>query len=246
MQLHDGEGRSGAARIVSGSYDQTVRVWDGESGEEVAMLEGHDSEVISVCSFRTAEGAVRIVSGCWDKTVRVWDAESGEEVAVLKGHDDMVWSVCSFTTAEGAVQIMSGSDDKTVRVWRAVSGDCSSYEVIEVISGEGTVWALHAPNARRLYAAIGSVGHPLIYALKDVGPGQDAGQLWVVEVVWAMLVAFSRPRTHIWCGRRLRRLVEELPWGCHGGSSVGSKCRRGQCIWRTSIIARSAGCGVWR
>ena len=114
---------------------------------------------------------MRIVSGSLDKTVRVWDAESGEEVAVLKGHGDRVLSVCSFRTAEGAVRIVSGSQDKTVRVWRAVPGDCSSYEVIEVISGEGTVFAVHAPNARRLHAAIGSAGHPLIYALKDVGPG---------------------------------------------------------------------------
>jgi WD40 repeat protein len=114
---------------------------------------------------------VRIVSGSQDQTVRVWDGESGEEVAVLKGHDDVVCSVCSFTTAEGAVRIVSGSLDKTVRVWRAVPGDCSSYEVIEAISGEGVAWSVHAPNARRLHAAIGSAGHPLIYALKDVGPG---------------------------------------------------------------------------
>jgi WD40 repeat protein len=157
-------------RIVSGSQDKTVRVWDGESGEEVAVLKGHDGAVYSVCSFRTAEGAVRIVSGSYDKTVRVWDGESGEEVAVLKGHDGGVGSVCSFRAAEGAVRIVSGSEDKTVRIWGVVAGTSSSFEVVEVISGEGTARALHAPNARRLHAAIGSAGHPLIYALKEVGP----------------------------------------------------------------------------
>ena len=52
----DREGR----RIVSGSYDKTVRVWDAASGAELACLRGHDSMVTSVAFDR--EGR-RIVSG---------------------------------------------------------------------------------------------------------------------------------------------------------------------------------------
>ena len=52
----DREGR----RIVSGSDDNTVRVWDAATGAELACLRGHDSWVTSVAFDR--EGR-RIVSG---------------------------------------------------------------------------------------------------------------------------------------------------------------------------------------
>ena len=61
-------------RIVSGSLDRTVRVWDAVSGECVlGPLEGHTGWVRSV-SFSGDDK--RIVSGSGDRTVSVWDAVS--------------------------------------------------------------------------------------------------------------------------------------------------------------------------
>ena len=66
-------------RIVSGSWDKTVRVWDAESGAELARrCAGMKTGVTSVAF--SPDGR-RIVSGSCDKTVRVWDAESGAELA---------------------------------------------------------------------------------------------------------------------------------------------------------------------
>ena len=56
-------------RIVSGSGDETMKVWDALSGVCLSTLEGHDKEVESVCI--SADGQ-RIVSGSRDKTVKVW------------------------------------------------------------------------------------------------------------------------------------------------------------------------------
>ncbi len=47
-------------KIVSGSYDKTVRVWDME-GNELAICRGHEDWVMSVCV--TKDG--KIVSGSW-------------------------------------------------------------------------------------------------------------------------------------------------------------------------------------
>ena len=66
---------SDGSRIVSGSYDKTVRVWDAMSGEELKSLAGHTGPVPSVAF--SPDGS-RIVSGSLDKTVRVWDAKGGE------------------------------------------------------------------------------------------------------------------------------------------------------------------------
>jgi WD40 repeat protein len=119
-------------RIVSGSKDRTVRVWDAHTGKQLAMLEGHTFWVQSVAF--SADGA-HIVSGSEDMTVRVWDAHTSKQLAVLKGHTGWVWSVAF---SPDGLHIVSGSGDKTVRVWDAHSGkqlavlDGHEYEVVSV------------------------------------------------------------------------------------------------------------------
>jgi WD40 repeat protein len=103
-------------RIVSGSGDRTVRVWDAHSGAELACLRGHDGWVQSV-AFSPDGG--RIASGAEDKTVRVWDAHSGAELACPRGEAAIVNSV-AFSPDGG--RIVSGAVDRTVRVWDAHSG----------------------------------------------------------------------------------------------------------------------------
>jgi WD40 repeat protein len=60
-------------RIVSGSEDKTLKVWDALTGLETLTLKGHSGPVSSV-SF--SPDGKRIVSGSWDKTVKVWDISS--------------------------------------------------------------------------------------------------------------------------------------------------------------------------
>jgi len=108
--------------IASGSWDNTVRIWDAESGEERAVLRGHEGPV---CSVAFSPGGDRIVSGSGsyeervDNTVRLWDARSGAELAVFRGHE---WFVSSVVFSPDGRRIVSGSYDRTVRVWDAESG----------------------------------------------------------------------------------------------------------------------------
>ena len=73
-------------RIVSGSGDGTVRVWDADTGAELHCLRGHAGWVKSVAFDPQGR---RIVSGSDDGTVRVWDAATGTELHCLRGHDGM-------------------------------------------------------------------------------------------------------------------------------------------------------------
>lgn len=106
-------------RIVSGSWDDTVRVWDAESAVELACFRGHEYSVESVAY--SPDGRRIVSGGGWrDKTVRVWDAESGAEMACLRGHED---SVLSVAYSPDGWRIVSGSTDQTVRMWDAESGN---------------------------------------------------------------------------------------------------------------------------
>ncbi|KAF8157273.1 WD40-repeat-containing domain protein [Crassisporium funariophilum] len=108
---------SDGSRIVSGSIDRSVRVWDASTGEEKHVLNGHTLHVTSVAFSN--DGSC-IVSGSRDKSVRVWDASTGEEKHVLYGHTDGVNSVAF--SSDGTC-IVSGSIDKSVRVWDASTGE---------------------------------------------------------------------------------------------------------------------------
>ncbi len=107
-----GDGR----RIVSGSRDKTLRIWDAVSGILLITLQGHEGDVMAAAW--SADGR-RIVSGGADKTVRLWDATSGAALAELRGHTAAITSVAFSPLGR---QIASGSDDKSIRLWEATSG----------------------------------------------------------------------------------------------------------------------------
>ncbi|KZP21256.1 hypothetical protein FIBSPDRAFT_1044218 [Athelia psychrophila] len=108
-------------KIVSGSSDKTVRVWDAITGQAaLPPLEGHEEEVYSAAF---SPDGTKIVSGSSDKTVRVWDAVTGQAALLpLEGHED--WVVSAAFSPDGT-KIVSGSGDKTVRVWDAVTGQAA-------------------------------------------------------------------------------------------------------------------------
>jgi WD40 repeat protein len=103
-------------RIVTGSDDNTARVWDASTGAEKLRLDGH-TRPVSVVAV-TPDGA-GIVTGSDDNTARVWDASTGAEKLRLDGHTGPVRGVA--VTPDGA-HIVTGSEDTTVRVWNAGTG----------------------------------------------------------------------------------------------------------------------------
>jgi WD40 repeat protein len=104
---------------VSGSGDETVRVWDLQREQCTATLQGHTSAVLAVAM--DAQGRIA-VSGSHDRTVRVWDLKRRRCAATLEGHWGEVSAVA--VDAQGRIAVSAGSWDRTVRVWDLSSGRC--------------------------------------------------------------------------------------------------------------------------
>ena len=109
---------SDGKRVVSGSWDNTLMIWDALSGECIKALKGHEKKVTSV---DLSPDGRKIFSGSMDKTLRIWDMQSGECLRVLNGH--LGWVNTIVSSPDGR-RIISGSDDKTLRIWDAFSGEC--------------------------------------------------------------------------------------------------------------------------
>ncbi|QRV93089.1 hypothetical protein RhiJN_21107 [Ceratobasidium sp. AG-Ba] len=99
-------------RIVSGSSDGTVRVWNPDTSAQAVTVGVRLGEVFSVAF--SPDGR-RVVSGSSDKTVRVWDAQTGAQIGAPRiGHSQ---SVLSVVFSPNGRRIASGSRDETLRVW---------------------------------------------------------------------------------------------------------------------------------
>ena len=97
--------------LASGSDDNTVRLWNTNTGESLGILTGHKSDVNSVAF--SPDGRM-IVSGSDDDTVRLWDANTGEYLRIFTGPEADVNSVAF--SPDGRM-IAGGSNDNTVHLW---------------------------------------------------------------------------------------------------------------------------------
>jgi len=109
---------SDGKRALSGARDNTMRLWDMETGRCLRMFDGHNGEVN--CVVWSADE--RLAFSCSDdRMVRLWDVETGSCLRVLEGHTDIVRRVAWSPDQRCA---LSGSKDKTMRLWDVKTGRC--------------------------------------------------------------------------------------------------------------------------
>ena len=97
--------------MVTGSMDNTAKVYCMSTGDCLLTLEGHTWAIISLCI--TPDGT-KVVTGSGDRTSKVFDITTGVCMMTLRGHDGGVRSV--FVSPDGH-HIVTGSYDKKINVY---------------------------------------------------------------------------------------------------------------------------------
>jgi WD40 repeat protein len=107
---------SNGQRIVSGSLDRTVKVWDGATTECLHTLEGHPS---AVWALAISGQGTRIVSGDDYGIVCLWDANEGTCMRTIEVRDNSD-GVPVTISADGQTILAAG--DGGVKMWDTESG----------------------------------------------------------------------------------------------------------------------------
>ncbi|KAF5308966.1 hypothetical protein D9758_018970 [Tetrapyrgos nigripes] len=176
--------------IVSGSDDNTVRIWDVQTGHQYGeSFAGHTRWVRSVAF--SPDGR-HVVSGSDDHTIRIWDIQTGQQVGEsLEGHRDLVNSVAFSPDGK---HVVSGSDDNTVRIWDVQTGQ----QFGEPLEGhtEGVTSVAYSLDGRHVVSGSGDN----TVRIWDLQTGHQFRGCFVghTEAVWS--VAFSPDGRHVVSG----------------------------------------------
>ncbi len=104
------------AKLVSGSFDKTIKLWQLDTGAVIHTLADHPKGVFALA---VSPNGKLLASGSWDDTIKLWNLESGTLLHNLTKHQA---SVRSLAIAPDSQTLISGSFDRTIELWQIPAG----------------------------------------------------------------------------------------------------------------------------
>ena len=102
--------------LASGSWDNTIKLWNVKTGNLLQTLEGHSKDISSVAYSPDGQ---TLASGSVDGTIKLWNVKTGKLLQTLTGHSS---SVNSVTYSPDGQTLASGSRDDTIKLWNVKTG----------------------------------------------------------------------------------------------------------------------------
>ena len=202
-------------RVLTACWDHNARLWDAETGKEVAQLLNPNRVASAVFNH----DGTRILTCYWRGGAMLWDAATFKPVGVLMQHGATVRR--ALFSPDGR-RVITGSMDKTARIWDAETGKPLSPPLLHpdivwtiAISPDGRLFATacHDKTARLWSLADGSpIGAPMEHdaPVDSVAFSPDGSQL----------VTASRDKTaRIWDTRTCKPVGERMR---HDDSVLGA------------------------
>jgi WD40 repeat protein len=163
--------------LATGSQDNSIKLWNVETGWQLKSLDGHTEAVNSVAF--SPDGKI-LASGSGDQTIKLWNVENGQEINSLHGHTHFVQSVAFSPDGK---TLASGSMDKNIKLWSVETG-----QEIKLLAGhvEPVTSVVFSPDGKTL--ASGSWDKTI--KLWSVETGREV-KAFKGHTHWVSSVAFS-------------------------------------------------------
>lgn len=172
-----------SSKIVAGSTNGIVSVWNISNGEIIATWQAHAESVNSVAVTPDEQ---LVVSGSDDKTIKIWKLPQNKNtteitlVRTLTGHSDVVDTVA---IAPNSQILASGSWDRTIKIWNLATG-----ELLQTLEGHSGLVNAIAISPDGQFLASGSKDNTI--KLWNLSTGQlvrtiETNSLSVLSVVFS-------------------------------------------------------------
>jgi len=139
-------------RLAVGGADNTIRIYDVESGKQELMIEQHADWVLGL-SFNNDSSL--LASASRDKTARVFNTTNGELESTYVTHNDAVFAVAF--AADGK-RVCSAGRDKALHLWDVKEAkkldEAKGYEaeVLRLVAGSNSVFTCSADRKIRQHS----------------------------------------------------------------------------------------------
>ncbi|MEH2107402.1 serine/threonine-protein kinase [Nostoc sp.] len=134
---------SDGTTLASASDDQTIKLWNLASRQEIRTLEGHSNWIWTVAFSPDNK---TLASGSADKTIKLWNLETGKLIRTLQGNSDGVTSV-AFSPDGKTLASGSASKDMKIKLWNLETG-----KLIRTLDGHtnGVPSVVFSPDGKTL------------------------------------------------------------------------------------------------
>ena len=108
-----------SGRLVSGSYDNTIRIWDLNDKNGNEQIINESERILSLLEFERN----KILSGTGDNSINLWDLDNPEKMIFsFKGHELWVNALVKCDSNYFA----SASNDSKIKIWDYYKRECVS------------------------------------------------------------------------------------------------------------------------
>lgn len=157
------------AKIASGSFDRTIKVWNYQTGELIRVVSENTGAVYTLAF---SDEYNLLAQGGAEQNIKLWEIETGALLEICKEHNG---SVRAIAISYNGKTLASGSYDGTIKLWdletakeiKSFTKHCGAVSAIafkpqgEILAsggGDGIVKLWHWSTGQLLHSLSGDLG----------------------------------------------------------------------------------------